>query len=39
MEVSKRWVRELVGRYKGVGDAVVVHGLRGAGLEPADRGS
>jgi len=29
MEVSERWVRELVRRYERVGDGVVVHGLRG----------
>jgi transposase len=29
MEVSERWVRTLLKRMKGQGDAVVVHGLRG----------
>ncbi|GIU77709.1 MAG: transposase [Bryobacteraceae bacterium] len=29
MDVSERWVRELVRRYERVGDGVVVHGLRG----------
>ncbi len=29
MEVTDRWVRELLKRYKRVGDEVVVHGLRG----------
>ena len=29
MEVSDRWVRELLKRMERKGDAVVVHGLRG----------
>ena len=29
MNVTDRWVRELVRRYERVGDGVVVHGLRG----------
>src|SRR5574341_1165420 len=29
MKVTDRWVRELVRRYERVGDAVVIHGLRG----------
>lgn len=29
MKVTDRWIRELVKRYERVGDAVVVHGLRG----------
>lgn len=41
MEVSERWVRELVRRYERMGDGVVVHGLRGRasnrGIEEAKR--
>jgi hypothetical protein len=29
MKVTERWVRELMSRYEQVGDAAVVHGLRG----------
>src|SRR5579871_1445632 len=29
MKVTERWVRKLLRRYEQVGDAVVVHGLRG----------
>ena len=36
MGVTERWVRELLGRMESEGDGVVVHGLRGAAIQPAD---
>src|ERR1035437_6453475 len=37
MGVTDRWVRKLLTRMKRQGDRVVVHGLRGAGIQPENR--